>query len=272
MTNARDRKKLFWTAGLGVVLGALALWAIAQARSPKRGGPDPTLALAALPAAPPSPTAPVRASKTIAPSVGHFVWPIEGAQAWKGEFNSAGRLVSVRGSLGQGPRGLQGFDPSDAAQVRARAEELLKMLSSGLGVRPDSPLRESSLRAGRHSAQIFYEQTLEGAPVRPDGQVSLDIGPEGELLGLDSSYRKPPALIADSGSRVLDEAQARQAVESELSTPLSGRLGAGRFEPVVWVTPAGSGVRAFYAQTRGFEVVVDASSGKVLHRRDRRME
>ncbi len=187
-------------------------------------------------------------------------------------FGPDGRLGEIRGRMGATSRKVPNFQPKDAAAASARGKAILESVQDSLGVAPGFPLVEVHVQIGVISAQVTYQQSLAGIPVEPGGRVVIDLGSHGELLGLSSEAWSSVNLInevkLDSGSagRI-----AVNAIE-EKNTAMSSGSGSS----VIWVSrPIGGGSpegrHAYQFMVNGRMVVVDASSGAVLKRRDVRI-
>ncbi len=190
----------------------------------------------------------------------------------RGEFHG-GRLVSLQGALGVGAKAGADFDSTDPRQVSARAREILAASRDLLGVTAEPSLAGPKAIPGPASAQAVFRQTVDGVPLAPQGAITMDFGPQGELLGMDSSYL--PSVQVTNSVR-LNESQAREkavsaihdAVESGMKTEGGSRL--------VWVTepaPEGRAAVARHAyeySVQGRQVLVDAGDGSIIATRDRR--
>jgi hypothetical protein len=171
-------------------------------------------------------------------------------------FAADGRLAQIKGQPAEKGSG-KGFDPKNPQQVIARATEIVEAAAGLLRLRSRYPLSEPKAQTGKHSAQVFFTQTREGTPFAPQGQVSVTLGSEGELLGLYSDYLNQVTI---ANSVALDaEAAARSA---EASSSQDGHR-------VVWVS-GNEARQAYEFSVRGRQVVVDAQNGAILYKRDRR--
>lgn len=182
-------------------------------------------------------------------------------------FGRDGALEEIRGTPGSGQRAGKGFDPTDTGRVLSRAREVVAGARDLIGVQAGAPLGNPQARTGEVSAQVSFRQSSDGVPVAPQGTVTVDLGPQGELLGLSSSYVRGLSVVND---RVLDAETCRsKAIAAIVDQGSSIRPSGG--SPVVWV-PFGSsrGRHAYEYFVQGRQVIVDASSGEVLYRRDQR--
>lgn len=159
-------------------------------------------------------------------------------------YSTDGRLASLRGT-GTPARSFQAT--SEGAEKRAL--EVLAAASALLGIEDALPLSNPKSVVTPNSGQVHFQESYEGSPIAPYGTVSVRLGAQGELLGIDSMY--VPG-VRPSNRRP--------------SSPGPGSL-------VVWLsspTP-GSGARwAYETRENGQQIVRDAETGAVLFRRDRR--
>lgn len=180
-----------------------------------------------------------------------------------------GSLIAIRGALGKGAKAEAGFRTDDVTLVRARALEILSAAGELIGLNSELPSGDPLTRTGPVSAQVYFHETWRGIALEPLGSVSVDLGPQGELLNLSSNYVSD---VRVSGERRVSSSDARKQAEASVATsalPTSG----GR--PIVWVSrgPLGQpvqGRQAFDFDVGGRQVVVDAENGKILSSRDRR--
>jgi hypothetical protein len=184
------------------------------------------------------------------------------------EFSKDGYLVAVRGRVGEGVVAQSSFDPTNPRMAIARAREILHAVSDLIGFQEEWPLENAAARSGIHSAQVFFAQTYEGVSVGPSGNVKIDLGPKGELIGLDSDYA---AEITIANAIILDSEQAKQKVplafqKQENSDLISSVDGGGK---VLWIS--GREARfAYQFSVNGQQVIIDAASGNVLFSKNRR--
>jgi len=161
-----------------------------------------------------------------------------------------------------------GFDPKDPRESVSRANEILAAARAELGIKPDLPLEAPLARGGEASAQVFYREHVGGLPLAPNGSVTVDLGPKGELLSISSDYHPNVTL---SGTLKLDADTARGIALGGGSEQVEG----GRL--VAWVVGRLSrpgeplqARRAYEFSVQGKQVVVDAENGAFLFSRDRR--
>lgn len=183
---------------------------------------------------------------------------------------SGGRLASVRGGPGFGARAGAGFRIDDRRRVVARAREIVEAAAGLLGLRPDFPLGDPALNQSAVSAQVFFEQTHHGIPLAPRGAVTVDLGPQGELLGLYSDYVPDVSVSVDPGGSRADEEKIT-AEQARIRAGVGYREQAEGGRQVYWLLGISPSARLAYEFiVEGNRVVVDAGTGAVLSRRDRR--
>ena len=163
------------------------------------------------------------------------------------------------------------FDPKDRRQVQARALEIVTDLADQLGVDP-RVLGDAQITPGNYSAQVYFKEKINGFEVEPLGNLTLDLGKQGELLGLYSSWVH---LSPPTGGYELSQRRAQSYLENlnlgakdpHSRTPDSQGVISGR--SLMWVNEQSlRPAYEFYAQ--GHQVIIDAQSGRVLSKRDRR--
>ncbi|MGK5086162.1 hypothetical protein WDW86_01275 [Bdellovibrionota bacterium FG-2] len=193
----------------------------------------------------------------------------------KSAFLPSGFLASVRGSRGNagGTHGTsRNFRSEDTTMVTARAQEIVEAASGLLGVQAESPLGTPQIRGNEISAQITFREMHNTLPVSPGGIITLDLGAQGEVIGIYSSYIHDIAL---ANRRILTEEQAREkanAAVTESKTVINVEPGL----LLIWIekraegsTPA-RGLFAYEYMVHGFQVIVNAEDGSILQRRDQR--
>lgn len=188
--------------------------------------------------------------------------------------DSAGCLVSVKGTPQKATPADGKFAPSDSAQAIVRAREVIRAASEFLCVDATWPLGEPIVSSSPFSAQASFHETRDGLPVLPFGAVSITLGPKGELLGLDSSYSGGGA-IANERKLSQDEARAKVSAALPSDTDYSGKALEGR--PILWVAARTDGgtstvLHAYEYFSHGKQVIVDAGNGAILLKRERRIE
>jgi hypothetical protein len=233
-----------------------------------------------LPPVPSGPSKPLVAPSAAVPhaeqSLNERTWAIKDLRALVGEEIELrqlpdGRLVSARGKPGAGRRAGTAFRPEDPRQATARAKEILAAAGPLLGLSAEHPLEEPTVRGTEVSAQVFFRETAAGVPVAPAGTVSIDLGPQGELLGLHSEY-VPEVRVRNEVRLGADEARSRAV--GAVADQSSGLRAEGGSR-VVWIVGnalagAADGRHAYEFTVQGRQVVVDAATGAVLYQRDRR--
>lgn len=173
----------------------------------------------------------------------------------KFEWGESGRLVSIRGSSASVSAGAD-YRSDDPQSAISRAKDILEAAGVLLGVQSGLPLENPIAIANAASAQVYFQETLGGVPLAPLGKVTVDLGPKGELLGLDSSY--------------MPNIAPKNAVDSKNMSGSQSKL-------IVWVSSNRDGEGratsryAYDSMVNGLEVVTDATTGESLFRRDRRV-
>lgn len=262
---------------------SLCLYGVGVGREKAPATPDPLATTPVLPAPPESirttaaapmpkvsPRAPASTSRVpTVPAAAVARFQSKFGTDLKVQLTRDGRLESARGIPGSGIRATTDFRPDDPQKAIARAREVLGAAREAMGVRDDFPLGNPVARSSATSAQVFFRETVGGVPIAPGGNVTVDLGPQGELLGLYSDYA-PGVHVTNERTRTADELQATaiSAVPGVVSAikPSAGNA-------VVWVVgkgPEAEGRHAYEYQVKGHQVVVDASSGEILRRRDQR--
>jgi hypothetical protein len=209
-------------------------------------------------------------SKKAAPLRTEQVWQTFKAQFGEdlqAQFDSDGRLDSVKGSTSGSKKAGSAFRSDEPQQAIARAREILEASAGLLGIQSDLPLERPRAQGDRISAQVTFRETKNAIPILPDGVVIVDLGSQGELLGLYSSY-VPDIKIVNQIRLSADEAR-KQAISSVLSPVGLKPEGGGE---VIWVTKSTvppSGYRAYEFEVQGHQVVVNAESGEILFKRNR---
>jgi len=190
----------------------------------------------------------------------------------RGEFHG-GRLVSLQGALGTGAKAGADFDSADPRKVVARAREILAASRELLGLSAEFPLDGPKAIPGPASAQAVFRETVDGVPIAPQGAITMDLGPQGELLGVDSSYLSPVQI---TNSVRLTEAQARDKALAAIHDSVESGMKVEGGSRLVWVTdpaPEGRAAVARHAyeySVKGRQVLVDAGDGSIITTRDRR--
>jgi hypothetical protein len=177
-----------------------------------------------------------------------------------------GKLVAIEGQYGDAKRGPAGFSPRDSKQAIARAHELIQASAKMLKLNASFPLGHPMTRGSLNSAQVFFKETHQGLPLEPNGQVTVNLGPEGQLVALHANYA---ADVQIKNQRTLNEEEAQKKIPTQMAaSPLSegGRA-------IVWTSKTASGEEGrhayeFYAS--GKQVIIDAQTGVVLSQRDSR--
>ena len=199
-------------------------------------------------------------------------WLEESAQL---EFTPEGRLSSLRQK--SGPRSVQGYDAAQASHVLSRARSFLGEAAGLLSAAPGTSFGDETVRADPHQGDVFFRQMAQGIPLAPQGSLSLTFGSGGELKALAADL-VPGPLEVTGGFQLSSEVASRAATEV-LTQELQGAIiqaheikgGARR----IWVQSREDGTfegrPAYEFVIRGRKVVIDAQSGVVLLKRDKRI-
>ena len=175
-------------------------------------------------------------------------------------YQPDGRLAIIKGASRAIPA-AKGFRSDDPQMAIARAKEVLEAASAMIGVHAELPLENPIARGNEMATQVFFQETSGGISIAPTGTVTIQLGSEGEVKGLYADYM-PDIQIGNDVA--VDAAQARKAVEGT-------RVEGG--SQVIWMMDAGSPATALHAyqySADGRQVIVDAQTGKVIFKRDRR--
>jgi hypothetical protein len=182
------------------------------------------------------------------------------------EFFRSGRLLAIHGGMGQGVFAQSDFRPDDVYQVRSRAKKILEVAETALGVQENWPLREIDFQGSKLTAHMTYHQTYQDLRVAPVGTVKIDLGPKGEVIALYSDYA--PNVNVTNESK-LTAAQALEKAKIPKKGESGGTASATQAEKVVWIEGT-QGKIAYQFYIEGEEIVIDAQSGEVILRRNRR--
>lgn len=146
---------------------------------------------------------------------------------------------------------LDRFRPSNDAEVAARARGVFVNARRLLGIPDRADFLPGAVTPGESSAQVIYHQSFNGVPVTPGGTVTVLLGPEGEVRGIDSSIYPETEIVNAPGGQ----------------PPANGR------EVLFVVSSAPTAVLHYAYETRsqGIQTVVDAQTGAILLQRNRRI-
>lgn len=177
-----------------------------------------------------------------------------------------GRLLEMSGTLDDGER-AKGFDPSSKVSVVNRAREVARWIGPYVGV-PQDQWSSARVVTGTSSAQVYFEQSRDGLPLLPAGVVSMDFGPDGQLLSLTT--RLFPDVQIQGEEKIphtLAESIAREGSAANMPS-LGGRR-------VLWVPhpdPSANQTLAYRAYeffVGPKQILVNATTGHVISSRDR---
>jgi hypothetical protein len=182
----------------------------------------------------------------------------------KPEFSPSKKLVSVQGQFGQGQFAAGSFRSEDPKKAIARAREIISSAATLMGIDPKWPLENALARGSKISAQVFFNQTHEGIIVVPFGNVKVDLGAKGELIGLYSSYSTDIQIVNQVR---MDSEEAQLKVVEAFQDPNNTSLHVDGGGKVIWVHEH-LGRYAYEFLAQGRQVVVDAQTGKILDMKD----
>jgi hypothetical protein len=189
------------------------------------------------------------------------------------QFNADGKLISIQGVPGQGAAATDDFKTQDPQKIILRGREILSAAQDLLGLKAELPLSSPIPRGGPVTAQIYFRETYRGLTLLPEGNIKIDLGPKGEILGLHSDYMSKISVVSDVRLTSQDAfAKALSSIDQVKPSPIAMPHGVSPSDgnKVVWVTQATQGHVAYQFFIRGYEVVIDAGTGEILLSRDRR--
>jgi hypothetical protein len=146
---------------------------------------------------------------------------------------------------------VAGYRSLDVAQVSSRAREVFEDVRHLLGVPDTSEVIMHSPTIGEFTSQVVFQQSENGIPLSPGGLVTILLGPDGQIVSVDSSAY-PKTEVANRASLVRPEA-AREILFVTQSAPVAVLR------------------HAYETRDRGIQKVVDAQTGAVLLEKDRRI-
>lgn len=167
------------------------------------------------------------------------------------QFSADGGFESATGNLAQGLASSKDFNSKDEASVRLRAKEVLKEVLSESGSSDSISINEGVVTTGEHSAQVFFQQNHDGVSFEPSGRFTVDLGPQGELLGAHSD------LV--NGYEVIGEFVKAPPSQNSLK--------------IFWIDTSTTPPKArasYQTYEKGRQIVTDATTGQVIFQRDRR--
>lgn len=272
---------------LGLIIGFLILVAAAfgayvwmtrndAPAEPQSIEPSPETEVAVTPASPLPSASPAASAPAVleqdarAPSIRRMQQSFENVKARYGAdlqamFSQDGRITQLRGHARPDLKGKTGFSTKDPALAKKAASELLQSARDALGITGRSPVGDPLVQTGDITAQVYFRQLYEGLVVLPHGTITVNLGPSGELLQLDSDYL-PNVKVTNWASISPDQAK--------MSIPKyedgSGKIMGGSL--IVWATPGSEAKKAYEYFSDGRQIIIDAQNGQVITTRDRRMQ
>lgn len=176
------------------------------------------------------------------------------------------RLVEIKGSVLRPRTKKNRFNPARADQLLSRSQEIFEDIRPLLGNGQPVEFLRPMATTGKYSGQTFYQQSVEGYPLKPFGNVTIDLGPQGEVIRVSSDV-VPGIQVKNEKSLSVEQAEKSALTwlknEHHLMDPLRGG------EPIVWVPRPetdGLSVDAYYAYdfyVSGSQLVVDAQDGAI---------
>lgn len=133
-----------------------------------------------------------------------------------------------------------------------------------MGVSDESPLGQPTARVRVDSASVFFKQIYQGLALEPFGNVTVDLGADGELKGLYSTYI--PGFQVTNQAR-LASAEARRAALNSIGGASAVRV--SEPQKILWAQ-SNLGQIAYQVFVDGRQVIISADTGEVLASRDRR--
>jgi hypothetical protein len=183
-------------------------------------------------------------------------------EGFEPEYNDKGELVRItaQNSTGKSKAPTTTYSPTNREQVIQRAQEILSDLEDLLGLQNELPLQIADVQTGNASSQVFLREQMGTVPIYPMGTLTIDLGADGQLLGLSSSYLQS---VQTANERTLTPTEAALKAGITHSTGLA--------QSVIWATGFnGPFYHAYQYQSHGEQVIIDASSGTVIYKRDKR--
>ncbi len=194
------------------------------------------------------------------------------------ESETEGVITKLKGQVAESSQGGSSFDPKNPEMIRSHALEVLKDFAELLGIEEISSLSLKGLAPGQSTAQVTFEQSNRDASLEPWGKITMNFGPRGELLNLDSSYL-PHVEI--SNSKVIGSEAAVQSAELSLTRFQNAQPSEFQQLPsvaksIIWISRVSGGVakghHAYQVQVAGRRVIVDAETSRILSQRDQRYD
>jgi hypothetical protein len=211
--------------------------------------------------------APIRAAARATPAWDRFRERF--GRDLEADFSQSGHLAAIRGKPGRSTP-AHGFHSDDPQAAIARAREILDGLSDLLGLSPDWPLGAPLAKTGNVSAQVYFQESREGVALEPFGAISVDLDSQGGLIGVQSSY-VPELSVVNSPDHSSSDPELRARALAAVPGDSQASVDGG--DLVLWLSRKGGVPEAHYAfqyYVRGRQVIVDASDGSILYKRDRR--
>jgi hypothetical protein len=181
-------------------------------------------------------------------------------EGFEPEYNEKGELIRITAKNSMGNSKSKGFSTTNKELVIQRINEILTDIEDLVGLQNELPLQVVEVQLGAVSSQVSLREQMGSVPIYPMGTLTIDLGPDGQLLGMSSSYLQTIQPVND---RSLTAQEATMKAGLNHSTEYA--------QPVIWAAGFnGPFFHAYQYQIRGQQVIIDASSGNVIYKRDRR--
>lgn len=188
------------------------------------------------------------------------------------DFSPQGVLLSIRTPHEGGLTRASDFNSENSESILSRSREILGDLKEVLGVSLEH-LGDVVVRGTSISAHAYYRQNIDSIPLQPYGTVSMDLGPQGELIGFYSTL-VPGAHLRNH--RTLSVGEVRAIVLSTLN-PRPAHFSEGG--AIIWVPAPGNlnggrtseAYHAYSYLADGVEIIANAENARILARRDRKI-
>ena len=179
------------------------------------------------------------------------------------------RVAEILSPTSTAKKAKSNFNPEDPQQSIQRAKEVLDAARELLGLSEELPLEQPTAEVDPDTIHVHFQETVDGVPLMPRGTITMDLGSQGEVLGIYSQYVRGVKIV---NSRQLGTDQAKALASLVLLDQKAGmRVEGGR--AIVWakgVDGEVEGRHAFEFNVQGRQVIIDAQTGKVLYSRDHR--
>lgn len=173
-------------------------------------------------------------------------------------FTHDNQLISIHGKLSESKKDLN-FKNYDVRSVLDRAHFVLENIKPFLVYNPGYPLDTGKVEFGENTAQVVFQQKLDGAFFEPTGKVSIHFGENGEVISVLSDYIRSLNIL---NQYKLNAAQAKSNLTKNLPHPASNQKITGG-KRVIWISGT-EGYRAFEFIKGKSKYIVHGESGRIL--------